>query len=69
MHVPGITLIVSPALAASIAVCNVGKSVGTVILAALAVGRGDNDSTMRKIIAEMSVDQEIFSMLTSRGNK
>ena len=65
MYVPGITLIVSPALATSIAVCNVGKSVGTVILAALAVGRGDNDSTMRKIIAEMSVDQEIFSMLTS----
>ena len=39
VYVPGST-IVSPALAASIASCNVGKSFGTVILAALAVGSG-----------------------------
>lgn len=41
----------SPWLAASIAPCIVGKSVGTVILAALAIGRGDNGITMRRIIA------------------
>jgi hypothetical protein len=40
VSVPGSTLIVSPALAASIAPCNVGKLFGTVILAALAVGSG-----------------------------
>ena len=39
VYVPESTLIVSPALA-TIAACNVGKSVGTVILVALTVGKG-----------------------------
>ena len=53
----------SPALATSIAVCNVGKSIGTVILADLAVGRGDNDSTMIKITAKnISRPRNIFNV-------
>jgi len=60
VYVPARTLIVSPPLAASIAFCMVGKSVGTVIVAAFAIGKGDNGMTIRRNIAANIGRHRIF---------